>query len=77
MSQIHLTLSATYPDLQEPARNVEILNNLTETFPNTFRWAGEINVFKHALAGNGFFSRGNRVDIKHIEKGDLDPFFNK
>ena len=45
-----------------------------EKYQGVFGWAGEINVFKHALAGNGFFSRGNRVDIEHIEKGDLDPF---
>ena len=31
-------------------------------FPQgVFGWAGEINVFKHALAANGFFANGERV----------------
>jgi hypothetical protein len=35
---------------------VSILDNLTGDFPEAFTWAGEINVFKHALVGNGFFN---------------------
>ena len=32
-----------------------------------FGWAGEINVFKHALAANGFFANGERVSVDQSE----------
>ena len=34
-----------------------------------FGWAGEINVFKHALAANGFFANGERVSVDQSEAG--------
>ena len=49
--QIFLTLSATYPNLQSPRDNANILKELETDYPGAFNWAGEINVFKHALAG--------------------------
>ena len=75
-SQVHLTLSATYPNLQHPVDIITILDSLEEDYPDTFRWAGEINVFKHALAANGFFV-WPRVDTDTINVGALDPFFHR
>ena len=36
-------------------------------FPGDFKWAGEINVYKHALAANGFFENGDRVTEAYIK----------
>ena len=47
-------------------------------FPQgVFGWAGEINVFKHALAANGFFANGERVSEARVARGDLDGFFRR
>ena len=73
---MHLTLSATYPNLQEPSNIITILDSLEEDYPNTFHWVGEILVFKHAMAGNGFFT-WPRIDTRTIESGSLDPFFHR
>ena len=54
-SKIHLTLSATFPNLQSPDDIMTNLYKLTRDFPEDFKWAGEMNVIKHALVGNGFF----------------------
>lgn len=67
-------MSATFPDLQNPSTNIPNLNNLTSEYPGVFGWAGEINVFKHALAANGFWEQP-RVTIDRIEKGEYDSFF--
>ena len=48
---------------------------LESEFPGAFGWAGEINVFKHALASNGFFHQ-NRVTERMLHNGDLDYLFN-
>ena len=85
-NDVVLTLSATYPNLQDPEGSktgsqsiVSILDNLTDTYPGAFGWAGEINVFKHALAGNGFFNNkvSPRINEAHLASGKLDPFFQK
>ena len=89
-NDVVLTLSATFPNLQDPEGSktrsnekdktiVSILDNLTESYPGAFAWAGEINVFKHALAGNGFFNPkvSPRVNEAHLASGKLDPFFHK
>jgi len=85
-NDVVLTLSATYPNLQDPDGSktgsqsiVSILDNLTDTYPGAFGWAGEINVFKHALAGNGFFNKkvSPRINEAHLASGKLDPFFKK
>ena len=34
---IHLTLSATFPNLQEPQNNIKQLGQLEEDFPGAFR----------------------------------------
>jgi hypothetical protein len=72
--KIHLTLSMTFPNLQQPQRIVNNFNNLENSFPEAFTWAGEINVFKHALASNGFFEQ-ERVTVSRIEKGEYDGLF--
>jgi len=72
--KIHLTLSMTFPNLQQPQRIVSNFNNLENSFPEAFTWAGEINVFKHALASNGFFEQ-ERVTVSRIEKGEYDGLF--
>jgi len=74
-NQIHLTLSATFPNLQAPENDVSILKNLTTKHKDAFKWSGEINVFKHALAANGFFDGGERVTLERVQKGALDEYF--
>lgn len=73
---IHLTVSATCMNLQDTTLNTRFLDSLTNEFPGVFKWAGEINVFKHALAGNGFFENP-RVTVDRIDNGDYDHFFRR
>jgi hypothetical protein len=47
-----LTLSMTFPDLQNPEHIVEQIAIVDEEFPGLFRWMGELNVVKQALFGN-------------------------
>ena len=58
MEQIHLTPSITFPNLQQPENNSRILGQLESSYHGTFKWAGEINVYKHAL-GTVFLSFSN------------------
>ena len=76
-SKVHLTLSATFPNLQRPDNITTILAELERDFPGDFQWAGEINVIKHALAGNGFFDKVSspRITKRIIDSGGLDGFF--
>ena len=76
--RLHLILSATFPNLQRSVGAKEMLQGLWDKFPHTFKWMGEINVFKHALAGNGFFSdfTGPRLTVARIEAGELDELFS-
>ena len=55
------------------------LGDLEQDFPMAFKWAGEINIIKHALVGNGFFKEDSspRLTKKFIEDGNLDPFFRR
>ena len=64
-----------YPEVR---RALEQLKGLWKKFPKTFKWLGEINVCKHALAGNGFFSdfTGPRLSVARLESGDLDEFMS-
>jgi len=75
--QIHLIPSVTFPNLQQPENNTRILETLKSKYQNVFKWAGEINVYKHALAANGFFANGKRVTEARINAGDLDGFFTR
>ena len=56
--------------------NTRELNLLESKYQGSFRWAGEINVFKHALASNGFFEDKNRVTAKRIRDGEYDNLFD-
>jgi len=75
--QIHLIPSVTFPNLQQPENNSRILEHLKSKHQGVFGWAGEINVFKHALAANGFFANGERVSEARVARGDLDGFFRR
>lgn len=78
MDMVHLTLSATYPNLQEPEDIIKILDEQLEAeYPDSFAWAGEINVFKHALSANGFFSKWRRVDVGTVKSGAYDNFMTR
>ena len=74
--KIHLTVSATSVNLQRPENITNLLDDFVNRYPGVFKWAGEINVFKHALAGNGFFD-GPRVTTAMVNSGKLDHFFNR
>jgi len=75
--QIHLIPSVTFPNLQQPENNSRILGTLESNYQQVFKWSGEINVFKHALAANGFFANGKRVNEEYIKSGKLNSFFNR
>jgi len=53
---IVLIPSATFPNLQVPDNNTATLDQLITDYPNTIRWVGEVNIYKHALAANGFWN---------------------
>ena len=74
---IHLIPSVTSPNLQQPENNTRILQSLEKDYPDVFGWAGEINVYKHALAANGFLNNGNRVNEEFIKSGALDSVFKR
>ena len=74
---IHLIPSVTSPNLQQPENNSRILQSLEKDYPDVFGWAGEINVYKHALAANGFLNNGNRVNEEFIKSGALDSVFKR
>jgi len=75
--ELHLILSATFPNLQQPENNSRLLGHLQSQYPGIFKWSGEINVFKHALSDNGFFHYGERVTEEIIKAGKLDGFFKQ
>jgi len=75
--KIHLIPSVTFPNLQQPENNSRNLGVLESTYQGVFKWAGEVNVFKHALAANGFFENGNRVNEEYIKSGKLNTFFKR
>ncbi len=49
---IVLTLSMTFPDLQNPETVLDQMALIDAEFPGMFRWMGEVNVVKQALYGN-------------------------
>jgi len=75
--EMHLTLSFTSPNLQQPENNTRIMGHLQSKYPGDFKWAGEINVYKHALAANGFFENGDRVTEAFLNSGKLDSLFSQ
>lgn len=76
--KLHLILAATFPNLQRSAGAKQMLESMWTKWPKTFTWLGELNVFKHALAGNGFFSNftGPRLTVARVEAGELDELFS-
>ena len=76
--ELHLRLAATFANLQSPKGEAQKLSSLRQKYPQTFTWLGELNVFKHALAGNGFFSdfTGPRLTVARVEAGELDELFS-
>jgi hypothetical protein len=47
-----LTLSMTFPDLADPESIPGTIARLDREYPHQFRWMGEVNVVKQALAKN-------------------------
>ena len=52
-SDIHMTLSMTFPDLSRPELILPRMQLLEEEYPGTFTWMGETNLVKQALFNNG------------------------
>ncbi|MCD8504230.1 MAG: glutaminase A [Burkholderiaceae bacterium] len=52
-SRVHVTLSMSFPDLENPQTILATLKQLDNEFPDLFRWAGEVNLVKQALFNNG------------------------
>jgi len=75
--EMHLTLSATFPNLQKPGENYRLLNKLQSEHVDMFKWSGELNVFKHALAANGFFVNDRRVSEEELNSGSQDAYFRR
>ena len=75
--KLHLILAATFPNLQRSAGAKQMLESMWTKWPKTFTWLGELNVFKHALAGNGFFSNfTGRAHGRTRRSGELDELFS-
>ena len=49
---VHLTVSMTFPDLEEPESVLTGMRILDREFPGVFSWMGEVNLVKQALFGN-------------------------
>ena len=52
-SEVHLTLSMTFPDLSRPASVLAGMERLDEAYPGVFSWMGEVNLVKQAVFPNG------------------------
>ena len=76
-----LLLAATFANFQAPAHNGEFIDLLQAAHDGQFSWAGEINVFKHGLAANGFFdpspTNQGPVTLDRVHAGELDSFFSR
>ena len=49
---LHLTLSMTFTDLANPEPTVGLMELYEKEYPGLFRWMGEVNLIKQALANN-------------------------
>lgn len=49
---LHLTLSMTFTDLANPAPTLDLMKLYEKEYPGLFRWMGEVNLIKQALANN-------------------------
>ena len=63
-NDVRLTLSMTFPDLQNPAGILDRMHILDEEFPGYFQWMGESNVVKQALFRDGH-EPATEEDIKN------------
>ena len=52
-SEVHLTLSMSFPDLLNPETIPPEMQLLEEEYPGVFTWMGEVNLVKQALFANG------------------------
>ena len=52
-TDVHLTLSMTFPDLSRPASVLTGMQRLDEAYPGVFGWMGEVNLVKQAVFANG------------------------
>ncbi len=52
-SDIHMTLSMTFPDLSRPELVLPSMFLLDKEYPEMFQWMGEVNLVKQALFNNG------------------------
>jgi hypothetical protein len=52
-TDVHLTLSMSFPDLAEPTKIVTQMKFLDTRYPDLFKWMGEVNLVKQALFNNG------------------------
>ena len=52
-SDIHMTLSMTFPDLSQPQSILPKMQLLEREYPGKFQWMGEVNLVKQALFQNG------------------------
>ena len=51
-TDLHLTLSMTFPDLSKPDTVLGQMSLLNNEYPGMFRWMGEVNLVKQALFKN-------------------------
>jgi hypothetical protein len=51
-SDVHLTLSMTFPDLARPATILPEMRRLDNEYPGVFSWMGEVNLVKQAVFAN-------------------------
>ena len=51
-TNVHLTLSMTFPDLSRPESILPRMQILEQEFPGAFSWVGEVNLVKQALFPN-------------------------
>lgn len=52
-SDLHWTLSMTFPDVARPEGIVDQMEELDSNYPGLFEWMGEVNLVKQALFNNG------------------------
>ncbi len=69
--QVVVTLSMTFPDLNQPEQIVPTMNALAKQFGSVFKWMGEVNLVKQALFDNG------RQPVASATIAKFKPFMEK
>jgi hypothetical protein len=67
-TNVHLTLSMTFPDLSRPESILPRMQILEQEFPGAFSWVGEVNLVKQALFPN------RRTAVSMDTLGEWAPF---